>query len=332
MSKKWVITVLASLLLVGLTACGSGQNEASSNNATVVENTQKENTAGNNSQEATAATKKMQDEFGEVEIPVNPQRIVGLYVEDYLQALGVTPVVQWYNPMWGKQDYLKLDVPTFDNSGDAEALLNYDPDLIIVDGGADKVKYDVFSKIAPTYRLPEDVLDDPKETLLKIGEVLGMEDKAREFVGVYDQKVADGKAKLQAAAGTDKVAVLRINVAEKTIALFGVKNRFTGILYSQFGLTPIPLAANMKEYQQVLSPEFIPQLEADRIIIFPSNGGWDSAENVDAFKLLDDPLFKSLPAVKNGHVYKMDRTYWQSGAILSNQMKLDDLLKAIVKE
>ncbi|OXM13449.1 ABC transporter substrate-binding protein [Paenibacillus herberti] len=332
MSKKWVITALASLLLVGLAACGSGQNETSNNNATAVENTQKENAAGNNSEEATATTKKMQDEFGEVEIPMNPQRIAGLYVEDYLKALGVTPVVQWYNPMWGKQDYLKLDVPTFNYTGQVEALLNYDPDLIIVDGGADKVKYDQFAKIAPTYRLQEDVLDDPKETLLKIGEVLGMEDKAREVVQAYDQKVADGKAKLQAAVGTDKVAVLRINVAEKTIALFGVKNRFTGIVFSQFGLTPIPLAASMEEYQQVLSPEFIPQLEADRIIIFPSNGGWDSAENADAFKLLDDPLFKSLPAVKNGHVYKMDRTYWQSGAILSNQMKLDDLLKAIVKE
>lgn len=44
-------------------------------------------------------------------------------MEDYLKALGVTPVVQWYHPSWGKQDYLNLDVPEYDITGSIEALL-----------------------------------------------------------------------------------------------------------------------------------------------------------------------------------------------------------------
>jgi ABC-type Fe3+-hydroxamate transport system substrate-binding protein len=35
--------------------------------------------------------------------------------------------------------------------------------------------------------------------------------------------------------------------------------------------------------------------------------------------------------VKNGNIYRMERSHWQSGAITANSMKLDDLLKAMVK-
>lgn len=54
--------------------------------------------------------------------------------------------------------------------------------------------------------------------------------------------------------------------------MFGVKNRFIGVIYSQFGLTPVPMAAEMTEYQSIISEELIPQLEADHIIVFPDNG------------------------------------------------------------
>lgn len=38
------------------------------------------------------------------------QCIVGIYVEDYFKVLDIILVVQWYNLMWGVQDYLSLDV------------------------------------------------------------------------------------------------------------------------------------------------------------------------------------------------------------------------------
>lgn len=125
--------------------------------------------------------------------------------------------------------------------------------------------------------------------------------------------------------------MIRLNVADKTFALFGVENRFTGVIYSQFGLTPVPMAAEMTEYQSIISEELIPQLEADHIIVFPDNGGWDTEGNQEATQILDGPLWKSLPAVKNGNVYRMERSHWQTGAITANSMKLDDLLKAMVK-
>jgi len=298
-----------------LSACGS--NEAQTNSES--ENPTKED------------TRVVEDEFGEVTIPTNPQRVAAIYMEDYLTALEVKPVVQWYHPSWGKQDYLGLDVPEFDVTGSMETLLQAKPDLIIVDGAADKAKYEEYSKIAPTYRLKEEILQDPREIVKTIADVLNIPEKANEIVDKYEERVTNLKAKLDESVGDETVAVVRLNVADKTLALFGMKNRYTGYIYTEAGLTPHPLARDMTEFQEVLSEEAIPELDADHIILFPSNGTWETEENQEAIKWLDSTLWKTVPAVKNGQVYIADRNYWQSGAITANLRKYDDLEKWFVK-
>ncbi|MGE7109795.1 ABC transporter substrate-binding protein [Lysinibacillus sp. NPDC047702] len=281
--------------------------------------------------QSTVETRTVEDEFGEVEVPAKPQRVAAIYLEDYLTALEVKPVVQWYHPAWGKQDYLKLNAPEFDITGSMEALLQAKPDLIIVDGAADKAKYEEYSKIAPTYRLKEEIITDPQAIVKTIADVLNIPDKADEIVNNYQQRITTLKAELDKSVGDETVAVVRLNVADKTLALFGVKNRYTGYIYTEAGLTPHPLARDMMEFQEVLSEEAIPKLDADHIILFPSNGAWESEENQDAIKWLDSTLWNTVPAVKNGNVYIADRTYWQSGAITANLLKYDDLEKWFVK-
>lgn len=281
--------------------------------------------------QSTVETRIVEDEFGEVEIPANPQRVAAIYLEDYLTALEVKPTVQWYHPAWGKQDYLKLDAPEFDITGSMEALLQAKPDLIIVDGAADKAKYEEYSKIAPTYRLKEEILADPQAIVKTIADVLNIPDKADEVVKNYQQRITTLKAELDKSVGDETVAVVRLNVADKTLALFGVKNRYSGYIYTEVGLTPHPLARDMTEFHEILSEEAIPKLDADHIILFPSNGTWESEENQDAIKWLDSTLWNTVPAVKNGNVYIADRTYWQSGAITANLLKYDDLEKWFVK-
>ncbi|WP_374019229.1 ABC transporter substrate-binding protein [Paenibacillus thiaminolyticus] len=276
-------------------------------------------------------TRTVMDEFGEVKIPTHPQRVAGIYVEDYMVALGVEPIVQWYHPSWGKQDYLGLDVPLFDITGSIEALLETNPDLIIVDGGVDAAKYEMYSKIAPTYRLKEDILDDPAKVLAAIADLLGIPEKGESAVAQYQEKIADAKEKLSQSTKGETVAVLRLNVGDKTMALFGVKNRYTGTIYRNMGLTPHLFAREMSDYHAILSEEKLPELDADHIIIFPSNGSWSAEENKEAEQLLDSPLWKSLPAVQKGQVYKAERTHWQSGAITANMKKINDLLQWFVK-
>ncbi|GEC91345.1 helix-turn-helix transcriptional regulator [Brevibacillus brevis] len=61
-------------------------------------------------------------------------RVISLYMEDYLLALGIRPVVQWAHTYWGHQDYLGLhDVSSYDVlTDDMQFLSSRAPDVIIL--------------------------------------------------------------------------------------------------------------------------------------------------------------------------------------------------------
>ncbi|WP_238543241.1 hypothetical protein [Brevibacillus sp. BC25] len=160
MKTGWISLITAAMITV--TGCGSTGDQAV---ATVTTDQPAQATAAPSEAPPQTETRVVTDGFGEVEIPTNPKRISALYREDYLVALGVTPIVQYYNPMWGKQDYLKLEVPLFDVTGSIEAMLVSEPDLIIGAGEVDVAQYALYSKVAPTFRLPDDVLADSRKTL-----------------------------------------------------------------------------------------------------------------------------------------------------------------------
>lgn len=334
--KKIIALAGVAVLIIALTACGNdNKQESTAEQEKVIESpdsSQPEAEQQTNADEADSETRVVKDEFGEVTIPVQPQRVAGIYVEDYMVALGITPVVQWYNPNWGKQDYLNLDVPLFDNTGSVEALLAQDPDLVIVDGGVDLARYEQYAKVAPTYRLPESVLQSSEETLKVVADLLGVPEKAESTLAAYEAAIADAKVKLEQAVGKETVAFIRVNTGDKTIALFGIKNRYVGeVLYDKMNLEPHPLVKNMEEYQQILSEESFALLDADHIVVIPSDGDWSSAENQESFGLLDSPLWNNVPAFVNGHVYKADRSHWQSGGITANLMKIEDLVEFMAK-
>lgn len=191
--------------------------------------------------------------------------------------------------------------------------------------------YQLYSKIAPTYRVPDEVLGDAEETLKIVADLLGIPEKATSVLTDYKQKIADTKVKLEEVIGRETVAVVRLDVGDKPeLRLFGLNNAYTGMIYKDLGLEPFKWVKNIKAHD-VISQEKIPEFTADHIIIFPSNGTWDSESNEKAVALLDDPLWKGIPAVKNGHVYQLERSHWQSGAITANSMKMEDLLNLIVK-
>ena len=333
-STKGILAAMVLLLLLVITACGSNANNKANTDESTNQNTnssQQEEDNTKDEADTEVETRVVTGEFGEVTIPVNPKRVAGIYVEDYLKALDVVPVVQWYHPTWGTQEYLKLDSPLFDTTGSLEALMSENPDLIILDGGGDKEKYDLYSKIAPTFRIPEAALKSSEDILKVVADVLGIPEKAESVLADYNKKVDEAKVKFEQSIGKETVAVIRVNTGDKTIALFGIKNRFVGEIYSKFGLEPHQLVKDMDAFQEILSEEAFATLNADHIIVLVSNGDWNSPENADAIELLNSPLWKNVPAFANDHVYKVERSHWQTGAIYSNFLKLDDLLNLLVK-
>lgn len=320
----WISLITA--VMVTVTGCGSSGEQAV---ATV--STDQPVQAAPSEAPPQAKTRVVTDAFGELKIPTNPKRISALYREDYLVALGVKPIVQYYNPMWGKQDYLKLEVPLFDVTGSIEALLVSEPDLIIGAGEVDKAKYEIYSKVAPTFRLPDDVLADSRKTLTLIADLLGLSDKGKQVLADYEARIVDVKAKLKAAIGDEKIVVLRMNIVDKSVNIFGTHNTFVGqILYEDLGLKAPKFAETMTEGNIVLSKEVIPELDADHIILLLSNGTWEDEGNKKALEEMKaDPLWKTAPAFKSGHVYPVERSYWQTGAITANGLKMDDLLRLL---
>lgn len=317
----WISLLVAVILLTG---CGEVSNTPDS---AEVEQQSAETSSSNATQED---TRVLADQFGEVRIPVHPKRVSALFWEDYLVALGVMPIVQYYNPMFGKQDYLELDVPQFDITGNIEGLLEEEPDLIIT-AGNDQEQYEKYSKVAPTYSLPNEALSDSRTALTVIADLLGEQDKGVQVLQEYDNRIAEVKSELKAAIGEGKVVVLRMNVVDNSINIFGYDNLFIGqILYKDLELKAPTFVEAMTEPNIMLSQELIPEIDADHIILLPSNGSWEDAENAKVFEeMLASPLWKNVPAVQKGHVYPVERSYWQTGAIMANYKKMDDLLRLL---
>ncbi|OBZ17162.1 ABC transporter substrate-binding protein [Bacillus sp. FJAT-26390] len=329
--------LLALLIIITVLAgCSTSREKNVSEETTNNGNAQTDTAAKNDEsvQASDSGTRIVKDFFGEVEIPVKPKRIAAIYLEDYLVALGVEPVVQWYHPSWGKQEYLNLNAPEFDITGNIEALLDAEPDLIITDGYADQAIYEKYSKIAPTYRMPDEILmGKSSEILLTIADLIGEKDKAAGLLKDYEQTIADTKEKLQAAIGNESVAVMRLNIGETDLNLLGIKNKFVGsILYKELGLTPPKMVAEMENFIENISMEKIPDLNADHIIILTSNGSWTSPENKESIDgLMNSPIWQSVPAVKKGNIYQVERTYWQTGAFKANLLKIEDLKRLLLK-
>ena len=52
-------------------------------------------------------------------------------------------------------------------------------------------------RLQPTYRLPEDILQDSNKILTTIADVVGKPDKGKEVVAAFEAKIEDAKAKFQ---------------------------------------------------------------------------------------------------------------------------------------
>lgn len=287
------------------------------------------------SQPASATTRRFKHVLGEIEVPSNPQRVAGLYLDDHLIALGIQPVMETAGTY--KHDYLKASLGAAakinPNGIDFEALLAAKPDLIVLNhpfyGG--EGKYDLFSKIAPTYVLDDGQWQsDWRGTLRTLGELTGKSREAEQFVKRYDDKVAEAKQKLRSAIGNQTAALIRVE--NKRLILYGGPGSYSGeVLYADLGIAPPEVVKKLawgdKPYADI-SMESIPELTAYHLFVttYPNDESKAKAE-----ELLSSPLWRALPAVKNGHVHFVGMDYWMTSGPIAFDRKVDDVLQALVK-
>jgi len=258
-------------------------------------------------------------------------RVFAPFLEDFLVALGVTPVMQCSHAGWGTQDYLGLKhVPVLDISEEGTELLSrYRPDFIIMDGGFERwITEKQLEKLAPTHSVLHP-LEDWRTTLHQTAHLVGRTEQVQDIVAQYEQKAGEARNTLRRSMGNQTVACLRIS-AHGIYLYSGHEYGYTGpVLYKDLGLTPHPLVRQLtSELRRVaLDPEKLQKLDADHLFIT-----FDKQHSVlegEERRLLASPLWQSLRAVKNRCVYEVDFFSWMNYGILSHNRKIDDVLQVL---
>lgn len=331
-TKKWFATLAgATALSLTLAACGS--NSKDTGGASSAPTTSSAASAPAAAASIAPVERTLKDGLGhDVKIPANPKRIIASYLEDHLISIGVMPIAQWGTSKGSKQDYLNdhlSALPPVPSDLPFEAVAGFNPDLLII-GDTSTVagdKYSQYSKIAPTFVLGDEINGDWRQALLKVGEVLNKKAEAQKALDTYDQKAKDAKDKLQKASGAKSAAAIWL-VGNKFFVVSEARSSGT-VLYKDLGFT-VPAAvkeisAAGKANWNSISLEKLATLDADYIFLVNS----DTATGSEALK---DPVWGTIPAVKNNQVFQFDKTKsWLYSGAVANSMIIDDVLKSIVK-
>ncbi|ANY66872.1 hypothetical protein BBD42_10635 [Paenibacillus sp. BIHB 4019] len=253
-------------------------------------------------------------------------RVFAPFIEDYLLALGIRPIMQFSHDHWGRQEYLGLDdVPEFNVVTDNEATLSgFAPEFILMDTGIERWGMDKLASLAPSIQLSYKG-EEWRTTLHSIADLLGKAEEVSPVIADYENKAAAAKAKLLRVVKRQTVACLRLS-ADRVQLYGGPDHGYTGpVLYRDLGLSPHALVEKLAKGLRFveLTMEELALLDADHLFITidPTAGR--------QIELLHSPLWRSLPAVRSGSVHEVDFLSWMNYGVLSHHRKIDDVLRVL---
>lgn len=309
--KQWSkrstwLTLLAACSLTLLGACSTNNDSTDSSGS-----------ATTSSEIATTFTDAMGNE---VTVPENPQRVIGSYLEDYLVALGVTPVAQWTVGNDSDQAYLQdklAEVPRINYDLPFEDVLSFEPDLLLMDSNSmvEGDKYDQYSKIAPTYVVTNGEDVTWRERLTDIAKVLHKEEQAAQVEADYDELVAATKETYTDQIQGKSIAVLW--VVNNSVFMVSETKSSGQLLYHELGFEVPALVSEISESAtadwSAVSLEKLAELDADYLILVNSDKGAD---------FFSEQVWQNLDAVKNNHLWEFgpESSWLYNGPIAYTKM------------
>ncbi|KTR85877.1 iron ABC transporter substrate-binding protein [Leucobacter chromiiresistens] len=269
---------------------------------------------------ATAVT--ITDNHGEVEVPVNPERVVALdnHVFETLDEWDV-PLVAAPKGIMGTAwpDY--TDDPEIADVGthrepNLEAIVAAQPDLII-GGYRFSESYDTIVEQNPDAtvieidpRDGEDPMDELKRETEILGQIFDREDEAAELVSELDQSIADAK---QAYNGSDSVIGL-ITSGGKIEFAAPVTGRSVGPVFSALDLRPaIEQEAEDTSHGDDISVEAIAEANPDWIVVLDRDASFAEPEPgaVPADELIaGSEALQGVTAVAKDQVVYLDSDFY----------------------
>ncbi|MFB5266255.1 ABC transporter substrate-binding protein [Paenibacillus enshidis] len=313
--KKMLLTLLSLTLILMLAACGQPA--------------QSQNTSNGNAADSSAAAEAETETHAADAVIAS----LSIHITNNLLALGIKPAgsvvggdVKDFLPHVADrlEGTAKLGVAA---DPDMESVLALKPDVIYVDkefGGKDLAEYE---KIAPTISIDMDS-GTWRDHLNRIAKIVGKETEAKAFIEEYDKKAQEVSQLLHNELGSD-AKVMAIRMTAKELRVMGMKRPVGPIMYEDLKLTPPDGVKQITdEPYQVISQEVLPDYDADAIFVIISKG----EEAKTKFEELEkNPVWKTLKAVKNNHVYILDGQKWLDYSSLGHRMALDDAEKLFKK-
>lgn len=260
-------------------------------------------------------------------------RVLGLFVEDDLMALGIKPVLQFaYDRYY--QRYLEGALGDVDKLDmirpDWTAIRQAKPDLIMLGFPtlAQDGQYERFAALAPTYVFCQ-AIQDWRRTLLTVGELVGRHEQAAEAIGRYETKTATARALLRERIGAETVALVRLHHRFGLIVYGGTGGYACPVLYGDLALTPPPLLREWRwdegNVMRQIKTEVLRELDADHLFLLVDEG-----MEATARRLRESDVWGSLRAVRGGQVYGVRPDIWLTFGILAHERKVDNVLEALI--
>ncbi|MNI39331.1 putative siderophore-binding lipoprotein YfiY precursor [compost metagenome] len=208
-----------------------------------------------------------------------------------------------------------------------EAIVQLDPDVILVESRTADDTYAKLEKIAPTIVLGTEWLEYENDTtywtkdLLKVAELYDKVDLAKKKIAELEAKTAEAQKKIKTLEN-NRLAYLRVR--EKNVQIYARKGHPTNtLLYHDLGFTPTGLTP--EEQRADLSLEVIPNLNANYIMLEVDPNGRDNLKNIN-----ESPLWSKVAAVQNKQVFETD-SFWlfKGWGVIGRGQIVDDILKLI---
>lgn len=267
------------------------------------------------------------DVRGDVEIPVNPERIVDLSGNsDILSILGYKVVGTANSDAY---DYTKFPAYLEDtlkgveilgysmqDTMDVEAVMNLNPDLIVISTVQEKM-YDSLSEIAPTVMIQLEALNW-KEDVRAFAKVFGKEDIANEWIANYEAKAEAAGEKIKSEYGDDTTYLSFLASGGQFFIFDGAG--FGSVLYDDMKLAkPEGMPEQTDISLPVVTYEGLAAIKSDYIFLI--------ATDEDLAELQSNSIWNSLPAVKEGHVVTLASSpYFNQGySPIGRELLVDEI-------
>ncbi|WP_431037539.1 ABC transporter substrate-binding protein [Streptomyces sp. P6-2-1] len=254
-------------------------------------------------------------------------------------SLGVTPVgvadIKGYRA-WDKAAPLGDGAKDIGMRGEPsmDTVAALSPDVIVATTDLKAAAIKQLRKIAPVLEVNSatggEQLKTVDRTLDLVAEATGRTAKATTVKKDFRDTLAEGKKAL-AAAGADKREIAFADgwaTGNQVSVRPFTEQSFLGEINSALGLTNAWKLKGDKAYGLASTDvEGLTKLGDVNFVYIASD-----ADGGDPFaKLAKNSVWKSLPFVKNDHVYRMDDGIWQFGGPASGTAYVDNLVKSLTK-